>query len=119
MDNSVLIISRHPPYNGGKARAALDAVLAFAAFDRPVNLLLTDAGASQLIKNQHSASLGCKNHARMLSALPLYGVEKVYVESGSAKRFGLNTDNSALPFCCISDVSLIDFINRHRHVVSL
>lgn len=119
MNDAILIISRHAPYDGDKARAALDTVFAFAAFEKPVNLLLIGAGVSQLTSSQDSQHYGRKNHAKMLASLPLYGIDKVYVDANYAERFNLHSETSALPFVSVSGASLNEVINSHRHIVSL
>ena len=75
---SLLVISRQPP-SALAAREALDLALAAAAFGVPVSMLFMDAGVLQLLPGQESALIEQKPLAANLQALPMFGVEDVYV----------------------------------------
>ena len=84
-----LIILRHSPYGSGLARTGLDAALAAAAFDQPVQLLFLGDGVLQLLPEQDSTAIGCRNIAKLIASLPLYDIEKVYVDAGALIRYGI------------------------------
>ncbi len=83
MTKKLLIISRQPPYGSTRAREALDVALVAATYDQDVSLVFMDDGVFQLIRHQQPSVIAQKNLAANLSALPLYGVEKIYVHCES------------------------------------
>ena len=81
MSQSLLIISRQSPWSGPSAREALDIALAGGAFDLPVGMLFLDDGAFQLAPGQHPAHLQQKDLQANLQALPMFGVDDLYVSA--------------------------------------
>ncbi|MDX1735029.1 MAG: sulfurtransferase complex subunit TusC, partial [Halioglobus sp.] len=84
-----LLVIRHSPYGGSLARSAVDTALAAAAFDQPVTLLFMGDGVLQLLPGQDSKAAGMKNIGRQLASLPLYDIDKVYLDSDAAARYRL------------------------------
>ncbi len=82
-NKKVLFVMRHGPYGTGLAREALEAALGTGSFGANPTVLFMDDGVWQLLANQEGAALQQKNHYAMLSALPLYGVEELFVERNS------------------------------------
>lgn len=87
----ILVVMRHSPYGSSLAKAAVDVALAGAAFDQPIDLLFTGEGVLQLMPEQDSQFAGKKNIARQLSSLPLYDIERVYVDADAAARYRIDT----------------------------
>jgi len=94
---SVLMILRHSPYGSSLAGASLDAALASAAFEQPVDLLFLGDGVLQLHAGQDSAAQGVRNKAKVLASLPLYDIERVYVDAEAAARYQLDLSEAPLP----------------------
>ncbi len=84
------------PYSGSLSREAIDYCLAAAAFEQDLELLFTGDAVLQLIKNQEPSAIDQKNLTKTLSALPIYGIDKFYVDSNSLAQYGIN-DNLCLP----------------------
>lgn len=99
----LMIISRQPPYGTSRAREALDVALVAATYDQDVSLVFMDDGVFQLLRNQEPAAIAQKNLAANLSALPLYGVEKIYVHCESLALRQLAPEELML-----SDIQLVD-----------
>jgi len=120
MAKSLLLISRQAPWSGPGAREALDIVLAGGAFDLPIGLLFLDDGVLQLAAKQNAKALQQKDLSANLQALPMFGVEDLFVCADSAAERGL--DPSAL---ALSDVQSLDaagiraLIDRYDHVMTL
>ena len=89
MSKSLLIISRQSPWSGPSAREALDIALAGGAFDLPIGMLFLDDGVFQLSSAQQPASLQQKDLGANLQALPMFGVEALYVAQRSLAERGL------------------------------
>jgi len=94
---SLLVVVRHSPYGSSLARASLDVALAAAAFEQAVNLLFMGDGVLQLLPEQDSQAIGVKNIGRLLSSLPLYDIDMVYVDAEAAARLAIDLDSAPLP----------------------
>ncbi len=82
-NKKILFLMRRGPYGTTLAREALEAALGTGSFGTDPAVLFMDDGVWQLLANQQGAAVQQKNHLAMLSALPLYGVEKLFVERHS------------------------------------
>lgn len=117
---STLVISRQSPYANTRARTALDTVLAFAAFDQEVNLLLLDAAVLQALGGQDGHCVGRKDHGKMLASLPLYGVETIYADDNARRRYQLESrDDWMIEVQWLNSTAIADLIASHHHVVSV
>ena len=92
-----LVVVRHTPYGSSLGRAALDAALAMAAFDQPVDVLFMGDGVLNLLPDQDSRVIGVKNIGKLLASMPLYEVAAVYVEAAAVERYGLDLTLAPLP----------------------
>ena len=95
-DSAILLVFRHAPYGNALAREGLEAALACGAMSATTNVLYINEGVWQLVEPQNSQAIDCKNLAAMASALPLYGVDAIWVDEDSLKQRNLtNTDINA------------------------
>ena len=92
----VLIILTQGPYGSALSREAIDYCLAAAAFEQDLELLFTGDAVLQLIKDQDPTTINQKNLTKTLSALPIYGIDKFYVDSSSLVQYGIDY-NLCLP----------------------
>ena len=95
-----LIIQRQPPYSGQHAYESLDLALAYTVMDVECALLFIDDGVWQLLRSQAPATQ--KSLIKNFAALPLYGIEKLYVERESLLTRGITTSD------IIDNVEVID-----------
>ena len=116
---SLLIISRQAPWSGPSAREALDIALAGGAFDLPLGMLFMDDGVFQLAAAQQPASLQLKDLAANLQALPMFGVEELFVCAHSVAERGLDPASLSLPVELLDDAALAALIGRFDQVVRL
>lgn len=116
---SLLIISRQAPWSGPSAREALDIALAGGAFGLPLGMLFMDDGVFQLAAAQQPASLQLKDLAANLQALPMFGVEKLFVCAHSVAERGLDPASLSLPVEVLDDAALAALIGRYDQVVTL
>lgn len=119
MAKSLLIISRQAPWSGPSAREALDIALAGGAFDLPLGMLFLDDGVFQLAPGQQPAQVQQKNLAANLQALPMFGVEALFVAASSLQERGLRADTLSLPADVVEDTALAALIDRFDQVVTL
>lgn len=119
MNKSMLIISRQSPWSGPGAREALDIALAGGAFDLPLAMLFLDDGVFQLMSDQQPAQLEQKDLAANLRALPMFGIDELYVALGSLDERGLNVVDLGIPAQPLVDSELSALIARFDHVITL
>lgn len=119
MAKSMLIISRQAPWSGPAPREALDIALAGGAFDLPLAMLFLDDGALQLLPAQQPAALQQKNLSANLQALPLFGVDEVFVCASSLAERGLAGATLALQAQVLDDAGIQALIDRFDLVVTL
>ncbi|WP_044872820.1 sulfurtransferase complex subunit TusC [Pseudomonas sp. LFM046] len=116
---SMLIISRQAPWSGPGAREALDIALAGGAFDLPLGLLFLDDGVFQLPTAQQPTALQQKDLTANLQALPLFGVESLYVSARSLEERGLAPTALGLAVEVLDDAALTALIDRYDQVLTL
>ena len=114
---TLLVILRQPPYGTSLARASLDTALAAAALEQPVSLLFLGDGVLQLLPDQQSEAIGVKNIGRLLGSLPLYDIDKVYIDAAAADRYQLESDDLVLPVTPLDPAAMRGLINASDHVI--
>ena len=119
MSKSLLLICRHSPWSGPAAREALDIALSGGAFDLPISLLFVDDGVFQLRAGQRPAAIEQKDLTANLQALPLFGVEALYVAAADLAQRGLHARDLALPVTELPDAELAALLNHHDLVITL
>ena len=119
MSKSLLIICRQAPWSGPGAREALDIALAGGAFDLPIGMLFLDDGVFQLSSAQQPATLQQKDLSANLQALPMFGVEALYVSQRSLAERGLQDQPSSLDVERLDDSSISALIDRYDQVITL
>lgn len=78
---SLVIVFTKPPSASSANQEALDLALAAASFDQDVKLVFEGDGIYQLANSQEPGLVGRKNLSKMMKALPLYGIDKLYLFS--------------------------------------
>ena len=120
MPKSLLLISRQAPWSGPGAREALDIVLAGGAFDLPIGLLFLDNGVFQLLAGQNAKAVQQKDLSANLHALPMFGVEALFVCADSAAQRGVDTEVLALDeLKVLSAQDITALIDRYDQVITL
>jgi tRNA 2-thiouridine synthesizing protein C len=105
------------PYDGARTRAAIDTAMAFAVFARQPRVLFSGAAVLALVDGEASGS-GRPAMRKLIDSLPLYDVERIFVDERSLARHGI--EPSALPsFCeCLDGDSLRAFLADAGQVLS-
>lgn len=120
MAQSLLLISRQSPWSGPGAREALDIVLAGGAFDLPIGLMFLDDGVHQLLPGQNAKVVQQKDLSANLQALPMFGVEDLFVCADSAAERGVDTDALALAeLKVLTAPDITALIDRYDQVITL
>ncbi len=115
---SVLIVLRRSPYGSSLAKASLDVVFANAAFDQAVDLLFLGDGVLQLLPGQDSHILGMKNVGRLLASLPLYDINRVYVDAEAATRYKLDLKKAPVNTQLLGDAEMHQLMLNHDHLLA-
>lgn len=113
----LLVVVRRTPYGSSLARTALDAALAMAAFEQPVQLLFLGEGVLQLVPDQHSQSVGARNMSGLLASLPMYDIETVYADEASALRYGLDLAGAPVPTEALSAAQVHQMMIESDHIL--
>ncbi|ABC29348.1 uncharacterized protein involved in the oxidation of intracellular sulfur [Hahella chejuensis KCTC 2396] len=93
----LLYLITRPPFGDAYGAEGLDAVLAAAVFDQEVEVVFLEQGVFQLSKNIDPTPIAMKNHTKGFKALPIYGVEKVFVSAEALEKFALSADELSMP----------------------
>jgi len=115
---SILIINQSAPYASSKARESLDVALTCAIFEMPVSLLFMGDGVLQLLKGQQPEALQTKKHEAMLTALPMYDIDCLYVTSSDLKLHGLHSEDLAVPVNIVEQKQIASLIQQHDTVLT-
>jgi tRNA 2-thiouridine synthesizing protein C len=112
-------ISRRAPYGNGAAKAMLDMVLSAAVFDQQVNYVFMDDGVQQLRRGQEPAAIDAKNLSAAFSALPLYEVSNIFVDSESLQRRGLSPEQLVIDIIVCDSDKIAELIRQSDAVFTL
>lgn len=94
---SVLICLSKAPQAGSANHEAIDLALAAASFDQTVGLIFEGDAALQLLPGQNPNQSGRKNLSKMLKALPIYGIEELYLYSPTVDDATISSITLATP----------------------
>lgn len=119
MNKKILLISRHAPYGSNTAREAIDAALAASIYDQDLSILFMDDGVFQLLREQNAQGISQKNIAAILSSLPLYGVENIYVHQESLTQRCITHNELALEdLKLLSSIEITALLSQQEHILS-
>ena len=87
----ILVVQTKAPFGSSAIQESLDIVLAAGTFDQDISLLIEGDACYQLLDRQQADLINKKNTTKMLKALPLYGIDTIFVcaESTSARKIPL------------------------------
>ncbi|HUH38534.1 MAG TPA: sulfurtransferase complex subunit TusC [Spongiibacteraceae bacterium] len=80
---------RSGPFGTSRSLAGIDAALAAGAFDQTVQVLLSGDGVLLALAAQEAQRLEQKSPEKILSALPLYDIDALWVDAQALRRRGL------------------------------
>ncbi len=119
MHKKILLISRHAPYGTSIAKDALDAALAAAIYDQDLCMLFMDDGIFQLLRDQQAQEISQKSFTSMLSALPFYDIDKIYIHQESLEQRGLTIESLIIENAAIVNSTQIStLLNNQDHILS-
>lgn len=89
MKKILCVISR-PPYRGSHTIELVETAMVGAVFDFSVSILFRDQGVWALASNQDASLLGKRTVGKVLSALPTYEIDTIYICKQSLQNSGLD-----------------------------
>ena len=119
MAKSVLLISRQASWAGIGAAEAVDIALAAGAFDLPLSILFMDDGVLQLLEQQQPQVLEQKDLTANLQALPMFGIEQLYVAQQCLAERGLADSPLAMAAERVDDQAIQHLIRQYDYVMTL
>lgn len=102
----LLIVQTKAPYGSSSIQESLDVVLAAGTFDQDISLLISEDACYQLLSTQTPELIDQKNTAKMLNALGIYGINKVYVDAEQARIRNIKTDPASLDIQFITQTEI-------------
>ncbi len=114
----LLFIFSHSPYGSSTAKEGLEAALAAGAFDQDIGVLFTGDGVWQLTKDHDTSNAGRKSHQKMAQALPMFGIEKIFIDELSLTERGLNLSELALSDQASSQENIQSLMASAKHIIS-
>jgi len=114
----ILFITRKAPYGTGLSKEALDAILAASAYEQDIGLLFMDDGVFQLLDHQHPEAISAKNIGATLPVLPMYDIDKIYVQASALKNRGLTLEQLLLPAEPLGDNAIAELLRDQEVVLS-
>lgn len=114
----LLFVFSHSPYGSSLGREGLEAALAAGAFDQNMAILFMGEGVWQLKDQQNSLPSERKNHQKMASALPLFGIDTLFVQNSALATRKLSSDQLYLNAHPLEDNQTRELISQAKHVLS-
>jgi tRNA 2-thiouridine synthesizing protein C len=114
---SCLISLSQSPYGSRSAKESLDAALVMAAFEQNPGLLFIDDGVLQLLPKGQQPSPH-KHIGKIISALEMYDIEELWVETESLQELGLQVEQLSQPVKLICRQQLSELWSKYdQHLV--
>ena len=115
----ILFVSRHAPYGSSTAKDALDAILAASAYEQDLSVLFINDGVFQLLNTQAAQTISQKSINAILSALPLYEINSIYIHTESFTARGLsNEDISQNDYTFINSQEVNELMANQHQILS-
>lgn len=114
----VLAIVSRPPYAGAQVVETLEAAMVTRAFELPTAILFRGLGVTAFYENQAPENLGRKSVAKVITALPTYEVEELYVCAQSLARYELDSEGFTVPVTVLSGAEIAKLISEHDAVMA-
>lgn len=115
----LLLVCRKPPYGNALARESVEIALAAAVFDQNLAIAFIDDGVWQLQDQQNPEQLELKSQQKLLSALPLYGVEHIYADADALRQRAISPTDLAVKAQLLAPKALAELFNDADMIVNI
>ena len=114
----ILFVNTKAPYGNSMARDALDALLAASAYEQDLSVLFLGEGVFQLLANQNPKDIGMKNLGATLPVLPMYDIEKIYIQGSALLARGLTANDLVLPAKVLTEDAIAALMDSQEAILS-
>ena len=112
-----LITLTQSPYGSQAAKESLDAALVLGAFEQEPGLLFVDEGVLQLLPTPQTPA-PYKHIGKVISALEMYDITPIWVESESLIAHGLSESQLSQPVTLVARADIAELMDRYQqHLV--
>lgn len=108
----ILFLNRSAPHATSSAQESLDVLLMASAFDQQITVVFMDDGVFQLKSNQDTQGSAIKNFTQAFKALPLYGIENIFVDEDSLTTRGLKKEDLLINVKLVNTQKLTDIFKQ-------
>ncbi len=99
-------VFRSHPHSTAKGREGLDALLATSAYSENIAVFFIGAGVTQLVANQNTDPIYCRNYAPAFKLMALYDIEEIYTCLESTKEHAVSPEQFAIETQCLTKAEL-------------
>ena len=89
----------------------MEIALATAVFDQNLEIVFIGDGVLQLLSEQNSEAIKQKSQQKILSALSMYGVDELYVDSAALTERALNVDDLSVAATSLSHRKISELLS--------
>ena len=100
--NKILCIISRPPYQGSHDLELIEAAMVGAVFEMQVSILFRGEGVWALQDGQDAGALQQRTLSKVLSALPTYEVERLYVCAESLQSRNMDSADFCIPAAALT-----------------
>jgi tRNA 2-thiouridine synthesizing protein C len=111
-----LIIFNSSPYRTDRIRSGIEYCLAAGAFDQEISLLLLGDAIMMLQADQQSDLILQKDLSKLISAFPMYGIKKIFIEASPLYKVELA--NQGIDIQKLKDADIKQLIHNSHVVLS-
>jgi tRNA 2-thiouridine synthesizing protein C len=112
-----LCIINQPPYKNSHALECIETAMVAAVFDFKVSLLFRGEGVWALQKAQDASVLGQRTFSKVLTALPTYEIESLFVSTEDLRIRNLRSNDLCLPLSLLDYKHQANLINDQDVVI--
>lgn len=114
----LLFVLRQSPYGGLLARESLDAILASSAYGQELSVLFMDDGIFQLTQEQNPEKTEQKNIQKIIAALEMYDVDRLFVCKQSLIERGLTHEQLSCKATLLDQEQIQTLLSEQNHLLS-
>lgn len=114
----ILFVNTKAPYGSSMARDALDALLAASAYEQDLSVLFLGEAVFQLLTHQNPKDIGMKSLGATLPVLPMYDIEKIFIQESALLARGLTADDLVLPATVLGEDAIAALMGSQEAILS-
>lgn len=112
------VLVNQAPFGCRSGQNAVEAILAISIFEQPVAVIFTEDGIYQLITRQNTEKSGLKEYRQQFLDLTSYGVERLYLDSDSARQRGIDGSDLLLEPEWVDHHQITKILQESSHILT-